>query len=388
MKIRILKSVFNIIIFSFFVVSFVFAETQDQRKELSLHYYRGVVYFEAGRYDEALTEFQKVSSLNPYYKEVQKYMDGCIKLLDQYRDDVLSSGEEEKLKDKKSFDLYFLGKAYYEKGDYDKALKTFRAVLEKNPQDKFAQYYVNLCRSFLPERVSGRGKLSEAEKRMQNLSELEKEVSLVKSDIREQEDVEKFISQRAERRAVREEVIRAKERQLKEQEQILEEEKQDYLAQAKISKEGERIKKQTEKWRNMKERLSSEQPGVPAELIDYPVCLSRAENYYVEMNEALRTSRWNAAGLNAINSAIDFCDAILIYFYGVRSAAPRHDNITRLLLDNVKRSDTQSSVYHMRAILNLKKIIDDEDRPITRAEALFLSDHAEKIAEWAKSVLP
>ena len=364
-----------------FVVSAAYADVPDQRKEMSLHYYRGVVYFESGRYDDALTEFQNVAGIDPYYKDTSVYIEKCMNFLEKYRGDAKFKGE-------KDVDLYFLGKAYYDKGEYNKALGAFRAILEKNPSDKFAQYYVRLCMNSLPPSQARKARLSVAEGKVVELTDLEKEVAYVKSDIREQEDVEKFLREKALRRAARDEVVRAKERQLKEQEDILDEERQGYLSQAKITRETERLKNQAEKWRNMKEKLASAQPGVPAGLIDYPVALDAADKYYIEMNEALRTSRWNAAGLSAVGAAINYCDAILIYYYGVRSAAPRHENVIRLLLENVKRSDTQSSVYHLRAILNLKRLIDDEDRPITRSEALFLSDHSEKISEWAKSILP
>jgi tetratricopeptide (TPR) repeat protein len=363
------------------------ALSQDQRKELSLRYYRGVVYFEAGRYEDALQEFQAVTSIDPYYKDAQKYSADCVKTLERYRQDVIGASQEPG-KDQKAFDLYFLGKSYFEKGDYRRALEAFRAVLEKNPNDKFAQYYIKLCRDAMPSAEPGKKKLSGTEQQAINLDDLEKEVAYIKSDIREQEDVEKFLRAKAERKSERDDLIRFKERQLKEQEELLEEERQDYVAQAKISKQSEKIKRETEKWRNMKEKLASEQSGVPADLTQYPQTLDKAEKYYVEMNEALRTSRWNAAGLNAINASINYCDSILIYFYNVESAEPRHENITRLLLANVKRADTDANVYHMRSILNLKRLIDDEDRPITRAEAIFLSGHAEKLVEWCKSILP
>ncbi|HAJ57273.1 MAG TPA: hypothetical protein DCL35_05830 [Candidatus Omnitrophica bacterium] len=363
------------------------ATPQDKRKELSLHYYRGIVYYEAGRFEDALREFQAVSDLDPFYKDIQQYSQNCIRVLEQYRGDAIDA-DARGPKGNKPVDLYFLGKSYYEKGDYRRALDTFNAVLEKAPNDKFAQYYAKLCRDALPLSDKDRRKLSRSDQQTKNLEDLENEVSYIKGDIAEQEDVEKFLKAKAERRATRDELIRIKERQLKEQESLLEEERQDYLAQAKISKQAEKIKRETEKWRNMKERLASEQPGVPAELTEYPVVIDRAEKYFVEMKEALRTSRWNAAGLNAINAGINYCDAVLIYFHSVRSAQPRHENISRLLLENVKRADVEANVYHMRSILNIKRLIDDEERPITRAEALFLSGHAEKLTQWCRSILP
>lgn len=360
--------------------------TQDHLKETSLHYYRGVVYYEAGRYDQALTEFQLVAAIDPYYKDTSKYIDNCIKVLEQYREDLIDRGLD-KPSDKKTIDLYFLGKSYYEKGEFDKALKTFRAVLDKKPDDKFAQYYIKLCSAAMPVSSVKRG-MSRAEQKAETLEDLENEVAYIKSDIRQQEDVEKFLRTKAERRSQRDALIRAKERQLKEQEELLEEERQDYVTQAKITRQATRLQRETEKWRNKKERLASEQAGVPAELIEYPISLDVGEKYYNEMREALRTSRWNSAGLNAIQAGINYCDAVLIYFYSVKSAAPQHENISRLLLTSVKRSDVEANVAHIRSILNVKRIVEDEDRPITRSEAIFLSEHAEKIVEWCRSLLP
>lgn len=389
MKTDIKKFFIGVLVFCFVgIQTSVFAAvTQDLRKELGLRYYRGVVYYEAGRYEDALLEFQAVADLDPYFKDAQKYIENCVKVLEQYRNDVVGA-DEDKRKDKKAIDLYFIGKSYYEKGDYLRALETFRAVLEKNPNDKFALYYAKLCRDVLAPSRAKTKKISGAEKAALDLEDLEKEVSYIKSDIAEQQDVEKFLRAKAERSLARNDLIRQKERQLKEQEELLEEERQDYMSQAKISSQAKKIRRETEKWRDMKERLAGEQAGVPAELMDFPQVLGRAENYYVEMKEALRTSRWNAAGLNAINAGIHYCDAVLIYFYNCKSVAPRHENITRLLLDNVKRADADSNVYHMRSMLNLKKLIDGDDRPITRAEALFLAEHAEKLVAWCRSILP
>lgn len=384
----------NLILAIFF--TFVFAGTglgapppQDQRKEVSLHYYRGVVNFEAGRYENALAEFQEVVVIDPYYKDTQKYMEESVNLLEQYRDSMFSKEEAEKLKNK-DFDLYFLGKSYYEKGDYHRALEAFKAVLEKNPNDKFALYYAQLCRNALSGGVEAakKSKKPHREELGLNVSELEKEVSYVKADIRGQEDLQASLEDKAQRRAEREELVMKKEKQLKEQEELLEEEKQDYLAQAKITKRAEKVMRDTEKWKNMKERLAFSQPGTPAALSEFPVCLDMAQRYYVSMKEALRTSRWNSAGLNAIDASIYYGDAVLIYFYGVRSAYPKHENINRLLSAHVKRSDVDENIFRMRSILNLKSIVESEDRPITRSEAIFLAEKSEKLIEWCKALLP
>ncbi len=384
-------SIFCILFSCFFCLGIVpvhaGTQTNDQKKELSLHYYRGIVYFEAARYDNALREFQQVMDIDPYYKDVQKYASESVRVLEYYRQDAIDKnlGPQQ---EKEVLDLYFLGRSYYEKGDYKRAEDTFRAVLDKNPNDKFAQYYLKLARQAMPDNKRRQSGLSNADIASRNITDLEKEVSYIKSDIAEQEDVEKFLFEKAERRAKRDDLIKTKERQLKEQEELLEEERQDYMAQARITKQAEKIKQETEKWRNMKEKLESEQPGIPAELTEYPIVFDRAQKYYGEMKRALHSSRWNSAGLNAISASINYCDAVLIYFYSIRSASPKHENINKLLLTYVKRADVEANVAHMRSILKTKKLIEDEDRPINRSEAIFLSGHAEKIAEWCRSILP
>ena len=361
---------------------------QDARKELSLHYYRGVVNFEAGYYENAMAEFQTVIAIDPYYKDTQGYIQKCMKVLEQNRQEALSATGESSL-DKEGFDYYFLGKSFYEKGDYRKALEAFKAVLAKNPNDKFALYYVGLCKEALPGGLpAGKGKREGKKEAANNVGDLEKEVAYVKGDINEQKDTEELIEKKAERRAERDALIKIKEKQLKEQEEVLEEEKQDYLSQEKLSKRAEKLKSETEKWKGMKERLISKEPGVPTDLTDYPFTLNKAQKYYATMKEALRMSRWNSAGLNAISTSIYYADAILIYFHQVKSATPEHENVCRLLAQCMKRADVDENIFSLRSILNMKSIVEREDRPITRSEAIFLADKAEKFTEWCRTMLP
>lgn len=380
----------NLISFVFFfvlcsVIHGPLAESApDARKELSLHYYRGVVNFEAGQYENALAEFRTVIAIDPYYKDSQAYIQKCMKVSEQNRQEMLSATGESSL-DKEGFDYYFLGKSFYEKGDYRKALEAFKAVLAKNPNDKFALYYVQLCKEALP---GGQGKPQGKKEAADNVSDLEKEVAYVKGDINDQKDTEELIEKKAERRAERDALIKVKEKQLKEQEEILEEEKGDYLSQVKLTKRSEKLKSETEKWRGMKERLLSKEPGVPADLTDYPFALNKAQKYYATMKEALRMSRWNSAGLNAISSSIYYADAVLVYYYQVRSATPKHENVCRLLAQYVKRADVDENIFSLRSILNMKSIIEKEDRPITRSEAIFLAEKAEKFTEWCRTMLP
>ncbi len=388
---RILRHIFiSIFFFSllFFKAQVLNAGPPDhaEQKQAALYYYRGIVNYEAGRYDTALQEFQAVDKMDPYYKDTQRYLNRCVKQLEQYRDDLFKMKDEDS-KDRKMVDLYFLGKSYYEKGNYQKALDAFKAVLEKDPNDKFSLYYARLCEDKMPS-LRSRDKKESSYGLGDHINEFEKEVSYIKSDIRTQEDWERFLAAKAERKAAREELIQKKQMQLKQQEELLDEERQDYLAQATLEKKARHLQTETEKWRNMKEKLASKQPGIPSDLTEFPIFLNLGERYYVQMKESLRQSRWHSAGLNAIYAGINFCDAYLIYHHGVRSDEPSHDNVTRLMMKYVHRADVDENLFRIRALLNLKKLVEQEDRPIKRDEAIYAAEYADKIIEWCKTLFP
>jgi tetratricopeptide (TPR) repeat protein len=390
-KKAILLGIFVFLLQGFLVCDQAFSGTlsNEQRKELALHYFRGIISFNSKYYDEALSEFQKASAIDPYYKETQSYIQESMKVLEEERKSLFKGvGESSVGRGDSETDYYFVGKTYYEKGDFKHALEAFKIALAKNPSDKYARYYVQLCQKALPKMKPLEKSSAAQEDGVKNISSLAKEVAYVKNDVKSQEEWAALQVRKAERRADRDELIRTKERRLKEEEEILEEEKQDYLAQEKITERATKIKNESEKWKNMKEKLASEEPGIPADLTEFPLYLNKADAYYAAMKESLRSSRWNSAGLNAIAGGLYYCDAVLIYFYNVKSSYPQHENINRLLLEYVKRADTQENVFHMRAILNVKKITEETDKPITRSQALFLSDELEKVREWSRSLLP
>jgi len=104
-------------------------------------------------------------------------------------------------------------------------------VLAKTPDDKFAKYYAKLCQDAIPgAKGAKKERLSAGEEKAARVGDLEKEVAYIKSDIKEQQDMGRFLENKAQRKAAREELIRKKERQLKEQEELLGEEKEDYCS--------------------------------------------------------------------------------------------------------------------------------------------------------------
>lgn len=358
------------------------ADSKDARHQMALHYFRGVLDYQSGNYEEATNEFSAVADVDPYYKDTQKY----LKLLGDRQEDFLR--QEDRLGTSgRDVDLYLLGKHYYEKGDPRKALEAFNAILKKSPNDKFALYYKQLIEAENPA-AKKKARPSTFKNSSEEAKDLAQEISYMKEDVQQRQEDEDFLGEKARHQAERDELIQKKERQLDRQEQLLEEDRQDYLAEEKISARSNKLNKESEKWHRKKEALSSKEPGVPVDLTDYPEVLAAGEEYYTNMREALRESRWNSAGLNGIEAAMNYCDAILIYFYGIRSAYPQHDNLSRLLTENVHRDDVDENVVRLRAILNLKSIIEDEDRPLTRSEAIFLAEKVEQIVQWCRTILP
>ena len=100
-----------------------------------VHYLLGISYHGKGLSDQAIAQFQKAIALKPNNSEVYNYL-GAI-YLDQGRwDDAIASFNmalANILYDTPTASLYNLGRAYYEKRDYDRALKYYGAALEKDP---------------------------------------------------------------------------------------------------------------------------------------------------------------------------------------------------------------------------------------------------------------
>ncbi|MGE5279914.1 MAG: tetratricopeptide repeat protein [Deltaproteobacteria bacterium] len=370
----------------FWAHSGVRADVGDQRRTLALDYYRGLVYFESGHYDEALAEFRKVADIDPEYKFVRRYLEKAEGILKTHRADVL--GVQETEVEEGGSDLYFVGKSFFEKGDYRRAAEAFKAVLAKDPGDHFAQYYLRLCEQTLGEKVETVIAQGGVPAPVDKTSVLERSVAYMKDDIEERQAQMSFYEKKAERRMRRDETIRKKEQALERQRELLEEEREDYLAERQLSAKAERLGKEMDKWRTMRERLESKEPGVAADLTDYPVTLNRGEQYYKLMEEALRASRWQSASLNALSAAVAYCDAVLIYYNGVKSVFPAHSNIISLLKDNVRRADADEHIEHLRAMFSLQAVVEDEARAYTRSDALFLADKAKKIVAWCRTFLP
>lgn len=121
---------------------------------------------------------------------------------------------------------------------------------------------------------------------------------------------------------------------------------------------------------------------------DYSNYLKKSLEFHETMQECLSKGKWNAVGLNAIHAGISAADALLVFFHGMRSTSPKHDDIIKLITSLMTHRDLSSHVSHLRELIGMKNIVEYEVRLIDRYEALLLSKHATRFLEWIKAMLP
>lgn len=121
---------------------------------------------------------------------------------------------------------------------------------------------------------------------------------------------------------------------------------------------------------------------------DYSNYLKKSAEFHETMQECLSKGKWNAAGLNAIHAGISAADALLVFFHGMRSTSPKHDDTIKLITSLISHKDIKPNAAHLRNLIGMKNIVEYEVRLIDRYEALLLSKHATRFLEWVKSLLP
>ncbi len=121
---------------------------------------------------------------------------------------------------------------------------------------------------------------------------------------------------------------------------------------------------------------------------DYINYFKKAEEFLSTMQDSLIKGKWNAAGLNAIHSAISASDALLVALHGVRSRSPKHDDIIRLISSLVHHKEREQNLTHLRNLISMKNVVEYDQRLITGSEATSLSKHAQRYFNWDKSILP
>jgi len=121
---------------------------------------------------------------------------------------------------------------------------------------------------------------------------------------------------------------------------------------------------------------------------DYKKFLKKADEFYEMMQQSIINEKWNAAGLNAIHAGISANDALLTFYFGLKSISPKHDDAVKLLISMMERNDTEKKAKHLRQIVSMKNLVEYDGRLLSRSEAESLAKHAQRFLDWVKSLLP
>ncbi len=116
-------------------------EEERRRETIKKHYTLGKAFYQEGKLQKAISQWDKVLALNPKHKGALKYKRKAEEELKK----VIAKREEEKRKGRIA--RYFEeGRTYYEKGEFPPALASFEKVLKLDPKNKRALEYRERCK--------------------------------------------------------------------------------------------------------------------------------------------------------------------------------------------------------------------------------------------------
>lgn len=121
---------------------------------------------------------------------------------------------------------------------------------------------------------------------------------------------------------------------------------------------------------------------------DYSNYLKKAAEFHDAMRDSLSKGKWNAVGLNAIHTGISAADSLLVFFRGIRSTSPKHDDIIKLVTSHIPHKEIKDKIPHLRDLIYMKNVVEYEVRLIDKSEALMLAKHATRFFEWVQCLLP
>jgi HEPN domain-containing protein len=114
----------------------------------------------------------------------------------------------------------------------------------------------------------------------------------------------------------------------------------------------------------------------------------KAGEFAAAMDENLARGNWNAAVMSAIHAAILANDALLIRFFGVKSASDKHDDAIRLLTTLFKSDQARKNSRNLARLINEKSAVEYTGKLLGRGRALDLCKKARRFIAWVDSLLP
>lgn len=118
----------------------------------------------------------------------------------------------------------------------------------------------------------------------------------------------------------------------------------------------------------------------------YKNYLTKAEEFFDEMNDSYANKRFNATVLNAIHCAISSADALTVFYKGVRHAGERHEDVIKLL-NELGLPDMHSKNRQLLALLDIKNSAEYEEKLMTESNASSAIKNTERFYRWVKDTL-
>lgn len=96
---------------------------------------------------------------------------------------------------------------------------------------------------------------------------------------------------------------------------------------------------------------------------------------------------WDPAVANAVNAAINLCDALCIHYAGLRSASQSHRDAMQVL-DATEMSPSVRTTLrrHLESLLNLKGVAQYEGRLLDERDAAKALKHMDRAFDAASAV--
>jgi len=113
----------------------------------------------------------------------------------------------------------------------------------------------------------------------------------------------------------------------------------------------------------------------------------KAQDFYEGMLLAYTKCNWHSVGLEAIHCAISVTDAILVYKNGIRCTSSDHCAIISLMIEHINDENIKKYADILLKIINMKNLVEYEDRLFTEKEAQEILKRAERYYQWAMQFL-
>jgi hypothetical protein len=120
---------------------------------------------------------------------------------------------------------------------------------------------------------------------------------------------------------------------------------------------------------------------------DYTHYLKKAADFHQAMGLAYLHNNWNSVGLEAVHCVISANDALLIFFKGIRSVSPNHNDAIRLLKESLSPDLIQRNDNHLARVIDKKNLIEYEIKNFSKKDADEIKLHTERFFNWVLSVL-